>query len=516
MAVPPARLARHGARHDPAPPGEERAPAPPQPDLPRNHPLLALQRTTGNAAVSRLMGAPAGGVLQRDPDPAVDAAPLGPGTRAPDGIPADLAAFMSMSYIDLNVKPSTGGGLFEMAYEPTTGEMVITVKIAFDFKNGWIFDPTWLAAVGGLGEVFRRGYKIEDFYWTDEERKNWSANAISDIQSVWSEKYVFFSQKPGWESLPPVNVKVLVAEAPKAGDGKAHWAVSVTKWPDDAGLQEAMNWPKDRGDQNTGEMHESSRDAGGADTPDTNHFSRSTTTRQRYRQVDTDNPGVISFAKGGHSVSADDATKLETFGKTLGAGDIPPFPVTVTGHASAEGEEEKNLTLSRKRGDAVADAIKKGNPHKTPTVVAKGEEGAAPDDPAWRVVKIAVGTFESDQRTLVHEFGHMIGLDDEYPTGDPATPGGAATTRPVGTKPDHAALAEKLIPGQPPILAHHDESVLSNGEVVRPHHYVTFMESLGKITGTEGTWGIRPAPPKVHGPGDFPVPATNPDGTVTV
>ena len=52
---------------------------------------------------------------------------------------------------------------------------------------------------------------------------------------------------------------------------------------------------------------------------------------------------------------------------------------------------------------------------------------------------------------------------------------------------------------------------MSNGEVVRPHHYVTFMEVLGKMTGTEGTWDIRP---NVSAPGDFDAPA--PDGTAVV
>jgi hypothetical protein len=110
----------------------------------------------------------------------------------------------------------------------------------------------------------------------------------------------------------------------------------------------------------------------------------------------------------------------------------------------------------------------------------------------------------------------MIGLDDEYPTGDPATPGGPATARPVGARPDHSALAERLIPGQQPIRAHHDESILSNGEQVRPHHYVTFLEALGTVTGTTGSWGVRPAPSRVNGPGDFPLPVPSPDGTAVV
>ena len=53
---------------------------------------------------------------------------------------------------------------------------------------------------------------------------------------------------------------------------------------------------------------------------------------------------------------------------------------------------------------------------------------------------------------------------------------------------------------------------MSNGEVVQPYHYVTFLEVLGRHDGhRRDEWDIRPA---VRGPGDFPVPA--PDGTAVV
>jgi hypothetical protein len=49
---------------------------------------------------------------------------------------------------------------------------------------------------------------------------------------------------------------------------------------------------------------------------------------------------------------------------------------------------------------------------------------------------------------------------------------------------------------------------MSTGEAVKPYHYVTFLEALGTVTGTTGTWGIRPGPggPGRQGPGDFPAP----------
>ena len=46
-----------------------------------------------------------------------------------------------------------------------------------------------------------------------------------------------------------------------------------------------------------------------------------------------------------------------------------------------------------------------------------------------------------------------------------------------------------LIPGQQPILAHHNEDIMSSGEVVQPHHYVTFLEVLGVMTGSPGEVG---------------------------
>ena len=505
---------RRGRVPDAADDGRDRPSAAPAAGAER-HPLLGLQGSAGNAAVSRMVAG--GRMLQRDGLLDTLADRLGDLTDSrPDearlDAAEDLADFMSRSYITKNVKPSTGGGLFDAAYDPQTGDMVVTVRIAFAFQNGNIFDPAWLAAVGGIAGVVANGWTADQFIWTDEEKANWAARTISDIQGLWSEQYVFFTQKPDWEALPPVNVRVVIQEAPADGDDKAQWVVTVNKWPDDAGMEESMSWPADRsGNQSTGTLHESAADAGAVGGPDVRHFSRDTSTRQRYGQVDTDNPGIVFFAQGSSTVSAADATALRTFGATLGAPDIPPFPVTVTGHASAEGEEKRNMSLSEDRARNVSNEIVRGGAKVEPTVVAKGETGAS-EDPGFRNVEIDVGGFESDQRTALHEFGHMIGLDDEYPTADPATPGGAATARPVGARPDHSRLAERLIPGQQPIRAHHDESIMSNGEQVRPHHYVTFLEALGKMTGTEGTWGIRPGPGAGgRGPGDFPPP--KPDGT---
>ena len=462
-------------------------------------PLLDLQRRAGNAALSRQVAR----------DPAVDVA------RAQAD--AQLALFMSHGYALDNFHPSTGRGLFSATYNPYEGDLVITVRVAFKFVNGNPFDPTWFAAIGGLAGWAGKGWTADDFIWKDDEKVKWRTQAVADIQSVWSERYTFFTQKPYWEGLPPVNVRVVIADAPESGDDdeKAQWVIDVNKWPTDADMEEAMTRPGATDDQSTGVLHESTRDAGGIGSPDAKHFSRDTSARARYADADAANPGPIRFAQGKADISAGDAAALQNFGRTLGLDRMPPFPVTVTGRASSEGTADRNSSLSEERARNVSNEIVKGGPQVQPTSDSKGADGATPD-PVWRRVDIVIGSFESDQRTVVHEFGHILGNADEYPTPDPVNPTDPPGDRPVGGRPSHSALAERLIPGQQPVRAHHSDNIMANGEVVRPHHYVAFLEALGKMTGTLGQWDIAPAAGAgAHGPGDFPVTPVKPGGSAT-
>ena len=449
--------------------------------------VQALQRSAGNAAVLRMLNARG---LMREP---------GPGAVCSPADQAKLEELLSTTYIEEDYHPSTGIGLFDAIYAPGDGNLTITLGIAFDFVNGDPANPTWVASVGGPAAAAT--FTPDQFNWTPDEIRDWKANAISQVTAIWAGRYTFFTQKDCWSTLPPVNVGIEIVERPASGADKAHYVTTVNKWPTEPGLTESVTDPAAGADQSTARFQESGAD--GITNPDSSHFVRDTHTRARYGEVDRDNPGTIRFPQNVGEPSDADKTRLQTFGRTLGQPYMPPFPVTLTGHSSSEGDEALNMRLSEDRARAVSNEIVGAGAQRQPTVVPLGEAGADPT-PEWRRVDITVGNFEADQTTVAHEFGHMFGLDDEYPTRD----GG---TRDVGTAVGHSALAEKLIPGQQPILAHHSEDIMSNGEVVRPHHYVTFMEVLGKMTDTEGTWDIRP---NVSAPGDFTAPA--PDGTAVV
>lgn len=406
---------------------------------------------------------------------------------------AELEAFMSQTYSEANHHPTTGRGLFDVEYRPAQGAMKITVKLCFQFNSGDPTNRSWIASVGGNAAA--AAYMPDQFVWQPGEADAWKENAIAQIESSWSDRYTFHSTRQYWEALPDVNVEIDIVEA-SARD--AHFVTTVNKWPKDGGPLDAVTPPGSRANQSRAHFEESANN--GITNPDVDHFTIGTGKRAAYGIVDTDNPGTIFFDLGRAEVSAADRARLRTFGTTLGRPEIPPFAVTLTGHASSEGTEDDNLRLSEDRARSVSNEIVGSGAKRQPTIVAEGERGADATA-AWRKVEIAVGNFESDQTTVLHEFGHMLGLGDEYPESD------ATGSRTVGQRVAHSALAERLIPGQQPIVAHHDESIMANGEVIRPYHYVTFLEALGNLTDTVGQWEVGPGRHTPRGRGDFPVPS---------
>jgi outer membrane protein OmpA-like peptidoglycan-associated protein len=458
----------------------------------RRSAISALQQARGNDAVQRALGPMAAALLQRQEAPAGPAA-------APA---ADLASFMSQTYSLTNHHPSTGVGLFDAAYNPVAGDLTISLKVCFDFRSGDPADANFVATVGGPAAA--AAFTPDQFQWSATEMETWQSRALGDMEGVWSNRHSFHSTRPGFEALPTVRVNVDVVPVPIARRDEAHYVVQVFKWPVEPGRSEFINDPAAGATQSTGEFHESGDN--GITDPDESHFVRDTGTRARYGDADTANPGQVFFDVSQSALRPADRAAVQNLGQTLGRADMPPFDVTVTGRASADGQIDANRALSENRAREVSNELVASGAKRQPTIVAAGEDGATAT-PDFRRAEIEIGNFESDQRTVVHEFGHMIGLDDEYPAAD------GAASRTVGQEVQHSDLAENLIPGQQPILAHHSENVMSNGEVVRPHHYVTFLEALGQMTSSANQWDVGPAVPSA-GPGDFPVP--DPDAPVTV
>ena len=123
-------------------------------------------------------------------------------------------------------------------------------------------------------------------------------------------------------------------------------------------------------------------------------------------------------------------------------------------------------------------------------IVKVGPVGT-PDDALNRKVELAPSTtFETtyaSNRSSVgeHEFGHAIGLPDEYQNN---------TTGPLGTQQTAlgtlAAAAGVAAPAQ---WGDNTSSLMSSGVDVLPRHYLTFWEALGQMTSpdiTRNEWSI--------------------------
>jgi len=411
-----------------------------------------------------------------------------PRVHAADGRPPALAAFMSRTYSETYYRPSTGGG-FDVAYDPSAGALTVTVKVYFNFENGNPSHADWRGTTRPDGTP----YDSHEFAWNDEDKEDYASEFIDQIERHWSGRHAFRCIRMGWEALPLVHVNVEVDRV-DAADG-AHLEADVYKWPDnrydrfyvdqpDVSNSEQLlgsGWLGVEPARSEGQFNESESDEA-VGLPDRTKFTIDTSERSAYTQADADNPSPILFALGSYKVTSNELGPLRAFAETMAQPAMPDFQIMVIGHTSSDGSDSDNQLLSEKRARAVSGELVRGGVKSPPIVGAVGERGAT-EDAGWRRVDIIVGELTAMQTTILHEFGHVIGLGDEYPTPD----GGR---RDVGQAVRHSPLAQQLGVTSAPILASDNDAIMSVGEVVAPRHYITFLEALGDVTGTAGEWEV--------------------------
>ncbi len=124
----------------------------------------------------------------------------------------DLHAFSAQPHTTDNFQPSTGLGLFDVTYTPAAGSLEIVCKCKFNFVNGVATEYP--------------GATPADLNWTPEQKKKWTADYLSTVNSTWSGHHTFHCQKDWWESLSGA-VAVHFVEA----DSAEQFVLDVTKIP---------------------------------------------------------------------------------------------------------------------------------------------------------------------------------------------------------------------------------------------------------------------------------------------
>lgn len=404
------------------------------------------------------------------------------------------------TYGPLTTIGAGGRGGFNVTYDPTSGTERITIKGGVKFLDGLTVSggtvkPESAKLQGAANQATNltgadRAAFIAQYQWTPAQKAPFVSGLISTVRSTWGSSATglsFFINKPQWEWITAhvaIDVQLRPMEATDTRADDDHLIVNAVKEPP------------------------GSSDTGGVVFSNTESAFDQT---MRIASSDilprTDNMlllhNTVTFARDSTELSQAAKDELDTWVAIYqGHPDnvaANPTEILIRGYTSASGSEEYNLNLGLRRTEAVRNyIISKGFTNATSRVteLSSGESGASESStPAQqeqeRRVELIVDSGAA-QIVAAHEFGHALGLGDEYATGAgglTGTPGSAG-----GTTAGHDTLVKEMTDESgralPGAIHENTDSIMSMGNVVRPQHYATFSKALKDVTGNND-WSIR-------------------------
>jgi outer membrane protein OmpA-like peptidoglycan-associated protein len=490
----------------------------------RTRSLLALQHVVGNRSVRRM--------VQRQPHDA-GTTPAG-GTTDPDAaLPQDLRDFRAAGPYPATaqgttVVPRTGMGGFNARYDPRAMTLEITLNIGMRFVNGMNItgsqvtaaDNSMTSSATQINRMLSRlhGQTRQDALAAVRTQWQWSgagdpriaafmSTYRSSVTGAWSSAGTglsFQGSRPGWEGQRAavnvnVNIQDTTATAPgqvlPAGPRPLHCQANIFKTPD----EDVFGANVDPGTAASGTDQFLSLGSGQV-------------TAQSHLLTQS-----VRFANNSTHLSERAQARLRrwiiSFQSPTGAAGNS---IAITGRANTVGDQTEqgrahNEQLALDRAHAVDDFLKNTSVESSTLrnadtritgVSGEGATGAS-EGAEWRRVDIVVGSGQG-QNIAAHEFGHMLGLADEYAStpkrdssgqvvtdsaGDPVTRGLiSGTGGDVGGATGHDQLARDM--GLGGAVYENNDNIMSLGSTVRPQHYATFMQALREVSGIND-WQIH-------------------------
>lgn len=355
-----------------------------------------LQRTIGNQQVQRLFG---WGKKKKQQAQQVEAPPE-PKT---DRERFNLATFQKKDF-----RPSTTIGKFDVVYRPATGIVNVISKVHFDFRD---VEPAYYVEVKNK----------KDRYWTKAAKKEWSQKWVDSIMTKWGDIAPFKCDKPGYEDVvAKPQVQIELVDDPS----KAHYALSVSK-----------AFEKKEGGMRAGGTSGVTREFGGGfqeqDSYDkinnpkvAKHLAATENKNNILPAFEGDRQRMIKALAALHPVMfkwdsdeiADDVPVTAAIDAILNLkkysalSDLHPIDVKV----SLDKDEPRVLLLDRftvlKKRFLAAGIT---NPLSAKVGGGAGRSVGFEASPGVEQVKESY-LARWDRYTSAHEFGHMLGLLDEY------------------------------------------------------------------------------------------------------
>jgi outer membrane protein OmpA-like peptidoglycan-associated protein len=326
---------------------------------------------------------------------------------------------------------------------------------------------------------------------TKPERKTFETDFVTSIHDKWSNKHLLMLAEPGFATYQ-ANVDVSSHIEENAKD--AHTVIDVVKpKAKDKRFRSRVSGVDKKEDSKT--THKAKMDF------------RDPTDEQATKIDEPDFiRNVANFDFDSDKINADcqgDIDAIIEFIKT----NAPPadpdgcsFSLRYTGRASSEGSKAYNKKLSERRIKSVQDQLDSLDGLCLSMIEVSGEEEAT-EDPEFRRVSVGVSLNnsthpdDSSQNVAAHEFGHMIGLGDEYVENQPEIPG--STAKFFGDKPSHFNAARDIVDEEAAdeTIIQNSTSIMARGNDVNRAHYLFFAAAIDVMTRPqiEAATGIKDA-----------------------
>lgn len=355
--------------------------------------VAALQRSVGNVAVQRLLGF---GKKKTKTAPV-----QGPKTERET---FDASIFQLQGW-----QPSTKGGKFDVLYKPKDGVMHIIMKVAFNFKD---VDVAYASQAANK----------KDLKWTASAKKDWTQKWIDAVMTKWGDIAPFTCDKPGFDdvSVKP-QIEINVVKDP----GAAHFKLDVTK-----------AFEKQGGGMRAGGLSGVNREGTGA-FQEQDAYDKINNPKIKKHLAETENKNNIlpayerdrdrlaksmaglapvqfksgsnEFADGGAAAAAA-AQRILALRSDSALSDLHPITVNL---ALGDGEARSLLATRFQAIKGVLQSAGVNNPlsAKQGSDAPRSATFAAGSD-SDAVKELYLKKW--DRYTAAHEFGHMLGLLDEY------------------------------------------------------------------------------------------------------
>jgi hypothetical protein len=360
---------------------------------------------------------------------------------SPDGSEARREQFAAQRFERKDHVPSTGDGLFDVAYTPADGELVATLNLAVLFTHAldqWALP--WLPTG-----------------WTPPEEMEAMAALMRSAQTAWTGKHTIRCVKPGWEGFGAKPRLIVNAFRAHEALAEPHYTVNLHKEKEDGQIDQDR--PSVNHNWHTADFERP--DLEDADIDGKVWQAEFERLSQALPTLELEPSGEQAWR-----LSDDNRRQLSVFSEVLQA--APPSSYRPKLMAQGWGGKDHPASaialegvLSELRSHAVTNKL--GG-----TSSSNNEPGTV----TFALAPLHTWPIQRGYNASAHEIGHMLGLQDEY---------AAADEEGHGMSEEHQALLDASGVEQHPIDAD-TTSIMSGGKDVMPAHYVTLWEALGAMT----------------------------------